>query len=468
MTGMHTPGRTGVWERYLEEVEKDPTLAYGPGRGAIGSPDTVREFLRGYEDSGVDEIILLLNPRSHEGTMESIEMMGKEILPEFIERDAKAVADKAKRLDAGDREGRGAAPSPTTHRCSTRPTRSAGCPPVGAASSPPVRFPKRWPRSMRAGSRPRNGRRTAEEASKVKPRAETWDTSTSCGATTAGARGDRLRLGHRRTGGPPARRARRRRHRARRKPAGLRYSTTFIEVDLADPPSIDRAAAESIDGPVDALFNVAGVSSGIGDPLLVVTINFLGMRHLTEALMPKMAAGSSIVSVSSLAAAGVPGASARPWRRCSHRDDAGGYRLVRRHPDALGRRRLPVVQGSDHPVHHAQRRAAGRRGIRINCTGPGVTETPILDQLRTAYGQSFLDDIPKPLGRVSGPAEQAAVLRFLNSRAASYISGQVLWVDGGNIAAPRSPVNSRKGALVASMTDFRRVAREVSQLGTVG
>jgi NAD(P)-dependent dehydrogenase (short-subunit alcohol dehydrogenase family) len=64
-----------------------------------------------------------------------------------------------------------------------------------------------------------------------------------------------------------------------------------------------------------------------------------------------------------------------------------------------------------------------------------VTETPILDQLRTAYGQGFLDDIPKPLGRVSDPAEQASVLVFLNSAAAGYITGQVVWVDGGNVAA---------------------------------
>ena len=99
MTGQHTPGRTGVWDRYLEAVQEDETLAYGPGRGAIGSPDTVREFLRGYEESGVDEIILLLNPRSHEGTMESIELMGKHVLPEFIERDEKQVAAKAKRLE---------------------------------------------------------------------------------------------------------------------------------------------------------------------------------------------------------------------------------------------------------------------------------------------------------------------------------------------------------------------------------
>jgi len=76
----------------------------------------------------------------------------------------------------------------------------------------------------------------------------------------------------------------------------------FHEVDLADPSSIDGAVM-AVGDAVDALFNIAGVSSGIGNPSLIVTINFLGLRHVTEALIPKMAAGSSIVSVSSLAAA---------------------------------------------------------------------------------------------------------------------------------------------------------------------
>src|SRR5215212_1645704 len=84
-------------------------------------------------------------------------------------------------------------------------------------------------------------------------------------------------------------------------PPALRL-TEFHEADLSDPASIDRAAA-AIGGQVDALFNIAGVSSGIGNPLLVVTINFLGMRHLTEALAPVMPDGASIVSTSSLAAA---------------------------------------------------------------------------------------------------------------------------------------------------------------------
>jgi NAD(P)-dependent dehydrogenase (short-subunit alcohol dehydrogenase family) len=207
----------------------------------------------------------------------------------------------------------------------------------------------------------------------------------------------------------------------------------FREVDLADPISIDRAVA-SIDGHVDALFNIAGVSSGIGDAALIVTINFLGLRHVTEALVAKMAPGSSVVSVSSLAASGYR----EHLREVAPLLDTAtmqeGIDWCARHPDALG---TGYQLSKEAIILYTMRSATplGARGIRINCTGPGVTETPILDQLRTAYGQGFLDDIPKPLGRVCEPAEQASVLLFLNSRAASYISGQVLWVDGGNVGA---------------------------------
>ena len=208
----------------------------------------------------------------------------------------------------------------------------------------------------------------------------------------------------------------------------------FHEVDLADQGSIDRAVA-SIGGRVDTLFNVAGVSSGVGNPPLVVTINFLGLRHVTEALIPKMAAGSSIVSVSSLAAAGYREhlRSVAPLLNTATMQE--GIDWCHSHPDELAGGGYQLSKEAI--ILYTMRSATplGARGIRINCTGPGVTETPILDQLRTAYGQGFLDDIPKPLGRSAGPAEQASVLLFLNSRAASYISGQVVWVDGGNVGA---------------------------------
>jgi NAD(P)-dependent dehydrogenase (short-subunit alcohol dehydrogenase family) len=208
----------------------------------------------------------------------------------------------------------------------------------------------------------------------------------------------------------------------------------FHEVDLADRASIDRAVT-AIGGQVDSLFNVAGVSSGIGNPLLVVTINFLGLRHLTEALVGVMPPGSSIASVSSLAAADYLEHQQRVAGLLNTRTFEEGIDWCHAHPDELadGGYRL----SKEAIIWYCMQTAAplGARGIRVNCTGPGVTETPILDQLRTAYGRDYVDSIPKPLGRAAEPAEQAAVLVFLNSQAASYISGQVLWVDGGNVGS---------------------------------
>jgi len=207
----------------------------------------------------------------------------------------------------------------------------------------------------------------------------------------------------------------------------------FVELDLADPASIDRAAA-ALDGPVHALFNVAGVSSGIGDPLRVVCIDFLGTRQLTEAVLPLMPPGSAVASVSSLAAAGY----------LEHRREAAGLLATdsywagidwcRAHPESLADGGYRLAKEALILYTMARAGALAAAGIRINCTGPGVCETPILDQLRGRYGPDYLDGIDKPLGRVSDPAEQAAVLTFLNSRAAGYITGQVIWVDGGNIA----------------------------------
>lgn len=208
----------------------------------------------------------------------------------------------------------------------------------------------------------------------------------------------------------------------------------FHPVDLSDPASID-AAASSIGGQVDALFNVAGVSSGIGNPLLVVKINFLGTRHLTEALAPRMPSGAAIASVSSLAASNYEANVAEVAGLLATRTFDEGIAWCGEHPDALADGGYRVAKEA--VILYGMKSAVplGARGIRINCTGPGVTETPILDQLRTKYGQAYLDDIPKPLGRVSNPDEQAAVLIFLNSGAAGYITGQVIWVDGGNIAS---------------------------------
>ena len=133
----------------------------------------------------------------------------------------------------------------------------------------------------------------------------------------------------------------------------------FHEVDLADPASIGQAAS-AIGGHVDSLFNVAGVSSGIGDPLLVVTINFLGTRRFTEALIPTMPAGSSIVSVSSLAASGYLEHKHVTAGLVDTTTFDEGIEWCRRSPRCAGRRWLPAVEGSGHPVLHEECGPAGR------------------------------------------------------------------------------------------------------------
>ena len=69
-------------------------------RGAVGTPDQIREYLPRYEECGVDQVIFCYQAgkNRHEHIMEALELFGKEVLPEFAERDEKLQRDKEKRL----------------------------------------------------------------------------------------------------------------------------------------------------------------------------------------------------------------------------------------------------------------------------------------------------------------------------------------------------------------------------------
>jgi hypothetical protein len=71
-------------------------------RGCVGTPGQAREYLRRYEEAGVDQVIFVLQAgrNRHDDIMESLELFGHEVLPEFAERDEAAAAAKAARLEA--------------------------------------------------------------------------------------------------------------------------------------------------------------------------------------------------------------------------------------------------------------------------------------------------------------------------------------------------------------------------------
>jgi 3-oxoacyl-[acyl-carrier protein] reductase len=74
-------------------------------------------------------------------------------------------------------------------------------------------------------------------------------------------------------------------------------------------------------------------------------------------------------------------------------------------------------------------RELGSRGITSNVIAPGYVDTDMTSDLADARREELLKTIP--LGRTAAPEEIAAVIAFLSSDAASYVTGAVVPVDGG-------------------------------------
>lgn len=80
------PGTVNVWEEYEAYKRANPDMMARALRGGlIGSPETIRNKLRKFSTSHVDQIILLnqAGKNSHEHICESLELFAKEVMPEF-------------------------------------------------------------------------------------------------------------------------------------------------------------------------------------------------------------------------------------------------------------------------------------------------------------------------------------------------------------------------------------------------
>ncbi|HYC23929.1 MAG TPA: LLM class flavin-dependent oxidoreductase [Candidatus Bathyarchaeia archaeon] len=117
--GQHRPGLTNIWNEFQE---RRGTMGFSPDivkangeplgskimqdglgavRGAIGTPKQIRDYLKNFEECGVDQLILLFQGgrNRHEHICESLELFAKEVLPEFQDRDPRLGAEKRKRLE---------------------------------------------------------------------------------------------------------------------------------------------------------------------------------------------------------------------------------------------------------------------------------------------------------------------------------------------------------------------------------
>jgi len=194
-------------------------------------------------------------------------------------------------------------------------------------------------------------------------------------------------------------------------------SVVGIACDVSSTPSVNAAVATAVGrfGRLDSLANVAGVvgpgpSEELSDESWdrLISIHLGGAFRCSRAAFPALSAtgAGSIVSVSSIA--GRTGFSIRA-SYCAAK--AGIEGLTR----ALA-------------VEWA------KRGVRVNAVAPGHVRTPMLDyslQIGSVTEETVAARTQRiPMGRYAEPGEIASVILFLCSPAASYVTGETIWVDG--------------------------------------
>ena len=206
----------------------------------------------------------------------------------------------------------------------------------------------------------------------------------------------------------------------------------FRKVDLRDREAIDTLISNV--GKVDKLFYCAGLPSGEQfSPLDIVTVNFIAMRQIAEALVPKMSAGDAIVSVASGWGMGYMAHTEQLDSFLATPDFESAQQWVRDHENEVWADGYALSKMSNILYTlRAPTNFAAAYGVRVNCISPGPTKTNMVEAWLEEVGEEFINQAyPSPFGRLSMPEEQAWPLVFLNSDMASHISGENLYTDAG-------------------------------------
>jgi NAD(P)-dependent dehydrogenase (short-subunit alcohol dehydrogenase family) len=201
-----------------------------------------------------------------------------------------------------------------------------------------------------------------------------------------------------------------------------------IKVDLRDRAAIDDALAQ-VSGPIDAVFSAAGVADGTPG---IMKINFIAHRHIIDKLVADgtLRAGGAACLISSVAGLGWENQMDTILDFLATPDFESADAWVEAHPgtDSYGFSKQAM---NCYVAYQAYPLLA--KGIRINAICPGPTDTP-LARANADTWLGFAQDYRDATGtKHLTPDQMGNTMVFLNSEAASGISGVNLLVDTGHV-----------------------------------
>ncbi len=193
--------------------------------------------------------------------------------------------------------------------------------------------------------------------------------------------------------------------------------SSAIQLDISDEAAVNAAFAAL--PKLDILVNNAGIGlvasveeTTTEDFQRIMRINAEGTFYVTRAAIPLLiASGGNIVNIGSCAA-------------------------------VKGFRRRFAYSASKGAVHAMTKQLAIEYAgkVRVNAISPGTTDTPFVEGYIAKYHSHEVEKITaeinarQPVGRLGRPDEMADLVLYLASKEAGYVTGSIVFIDGGTMA----------------------------------